>query len=154
METYETLIETLTGVVERANGRRLAAAAERAAGLLKALDKRNHDPDDVDEYIRGYREAFDEGPSARSIAKTTTSLLRYLEKSQGLVPPSHYQSQWMAVGMAAFGLPIGAAIGTALGNMAFVGIGLPLGLAIGLSVGASKDKQADREGRQLDMHAE
>lgn len=58
---------------------------------------------------------------------------------------------WLAAGLATFGLPIGIAFGFLLANMAFLGIGLPIGMTIGMALGASMDKQAEAEGRQLDV---
>lgn len=79
------------------------------------------------------------------------SILKLIEKELKLVPKNYYRNLWMAVGMTAFGLPIGVAISTALGNMAFLAIGLPIGLPIGMAVGSAMDKKALDEGRQLDV---
>ena len=57
-------------------------------------------------------------------------------------PGSWYRMQWLGIGMAVFGVPLGVGIGMALHNMAFIGIGLPIGLVIGIAVGTAKDKQA------------
>lgn len=76
-------------------------------------------------------------------------VLKTLEKELKLVPINHYRNTWLAVGMAAFGLPLGAALGAVLGNMAFLSIGLPIGLAVGLAVGTSLDKKAEENGNQL-----
>lgn len=78
-------------------------------------------------------------------------MIESLERDLKLVPKNYYRNLWVAVGMAAFGLPIGVAFGAAFGNMAFLGIGLPIGLAIGAAVGARMDKKAFEEGRQLDL---
>jgi len=80
-----------------------------------------------------------------------SSTITLLEKEMKLVPKNYYQNQWLALGMAAFGIPLGVAFGTSLGNMAYLGIGLPIGLAIGLAVGSGMDKKAAAEGRQLDL---
>ena len=67
------------------------------------------------------------------------------------MPKKHYRNTWLAVGMAAFGIPLGLAFGATLGNMAFLGIGLPIGMVFGMSVGTNMDKKAFEEGRQLDL---
>ena len=85
------------------------------------------------------------------VRKKQTSITRLLEKELKLVPKNYYRNLWLAVGMAAFGLPIGVAFGAALGNMAFLGIGLPIGMAIGVAVGTGMDKKAFEEGRQIDL---
>lgn len=81
-------------------------------------------------------------------------ILRLLEKKQKLVPANYYRNLWMALGMSAFGLPMGVAIGAALGSMAFLGIGLPIGMAVGLAMGTSMDQKAKAEGRQLQWKGE
>jgi hypothetical protein len=68
-----------------------------------------------------------------------------------VVPKNHYRNQWLALGMATFGIPFGVALGMSLGNMALLGIGLPIGLAVGIAVGSGMDKKAFEEGRQLDV---
>lgn len=87
----------------------------------------------------------------KAICKLQTGILKHLEKEFKIVPKDHYQQQWMALGMASFGITIGAGLGMALGNMAFMGIGLPIGMVIGMAVGSSMDKKAAEEGRQLNF---
>ncbi len=78
-------------------------------------------------------------------------VLSSLEKELKLVTKNHYQNKWMAMGMAAFGIPIGAALGLTLNNMAFLGLGLPIGLAIGIAIGSKMDKAAKTLGNQLNL---
>lgn len=87
------------------------------------------------------------------IKKNQNKILRLLRQEKNLVPKNYYRYQWLAPGMAAFGIPIGAALGAGLGSMAFLGLGLPIGLAIGTTIGSQLDKKANREGRQLDVGA-
>ncbi len=92
------------------------------------------------------------GDELRKIArKKQTRIIKSLEKELKLVPKNYYRNLWLAVGMAVFGIPIGAAFGAGLGNMAFLGIGLPIGLVIGMAVGTGMDKKAFKEGRQIDL---
>lgn len=70
-------------------------------------------------------------------------------KELQLVPKHYYRTLGVAIGMTAFGLPLGIAVAFALQNAAFIGIGLPIGLAMGLGVGKGLDKKAKEEGRQL-----
>lgn len=86
-----------------------------------------------------------------AMLKFSRDSLAFLEKELKLVSKNHYQNQWMALGLASFGIPLGIVFGMSLGNMTFLGIGLPIGLAIGLGIGASMDKKASEEGRQLDI---
>jgi len=87
----------------------------------------------------------------KSIKKIQSRVIKLLEKELKLVPKNYYRNIWTGLGMAAFGIPIGAAFGSSLGNMAFIGIGLPIGLAIGMAFGSGMDKKAFEEGRQLDI---
>jgi hypothetical protein len=87
----------------------------------------------------------------RQIKKTQSRIIKVLEKEHKLVTKNHYRNTWLAVGMAAFGIPLGVAFGASLGNMAFLGIGLPIGMAIGIAVGTGMDKKAFEEGRQIDL---
>jgi len=78
-------------------------------------------------------------------------ILKRIEKDTKLVTKNHYRTTWLAIGMAAFGIPMGVVFGTVLGNMAFLGIGLPIGMAIGIAVGTAMDAKASEEGKQLDI---
>lgn len=92
------------------------------------------------------------GDPLRKIVKDKQSrIIKVLEKDLKLVPQNYYRNIWLAVGMTAFGLPLGVAIGLSLKNMAFIGIGLPIGLPIGILVGTRMDKKAFKERRQLDL---
>jgi len=66
-----------------------------------------------------------------------------------LVAKNHYRNTWLAIRMAAFGIPLGVAFGSSLANIAYIGIGLLFGFVIGIAVGSSKDQNAAKEGRQL-----
>ncbi|MUP16208.1 hypothetical protein DWB61_13590 [Ancylomarina euxinus] len=85
------------------------------------------------------------------LIKKQTKILQLLEKELKLVRKNHYMTLWMSIGMAAFGLPMGAAFGVSLGNMAFIGVGLPLGIALGMAYGTTLDKKACEEGKQLNV---
>lgn len=85
------------------------------------------------------------------IKKKQSRILKLLERELKLVPRNHYRNTWLVIGMAAFGIPLGVAFGTTLGNMGFLGIGIPIGLAIGIAVGTGMDKEAIKQGRQLDL---
>ncbi len=85
------------------------------------------------------------------IKKNQSKIIQQVEKESKIVPKNHYRNTWLAIGMAAFGIPMGIAFGTSMGNMAFIGIGLPIGMAIGIAIGTNKDKKALEEGRQLNF---
>ncbi|UFH32392.1 hypothetical protein LNP04_01410 [Chryseobacterium sp. C-71] len=78
-------------------------------------------------------------------------IIKHLEKEYKIVPKNYYRNLWLAIGMTAFGLPIGTLFGIISGNMGLLAIGLPIGLGIGVAAGTSMDKKALQEGRQLDI---
>lgn len=85
----------------------------------------------------------------RRISKLVAITFRQLEKEMKLVPINYYRNMWTALGMSAFGLPIGVSIGMLTKNMGLLGVGLPFGMAIGLMVGTNLDKKAKEKGLQL-----
>jgi hypothetical protein len=87
----------------------------------------------------------------KQIKKTQSSILKLIEKELKLVTKNHYRNTWLAVGMAAFGLPLGAALGTSLGDIGLLGLGLPIGMVIGMAVGSGMDKKAFKDGKQLNL---
>ncbi|NLY25746.1 MAG: hypothetical protein GX042_12180 [Bacteroidales bacterium] len=123
--------------------------------LLSELRKREL-PDEVVHAINTNIELIDpasgtEEELRKQLRKTQSDILRLIEKELKLVPKNHYRNIWMALGIAAFGVPIGVAFGASLGNMAFMGIGIAMGIPIGLAIGTGLDKKAAEEGRQLDV---
>ncbi len=136
---------------------KLAKASHNLSLLLAAIEQKTITPgheQKINEIITGANNFSGPDPElAKQLRSAQTGILRLLEKDLQLVPKNHFQTQWIGIGMAAFGIPFGVAFGAALGNMAFLGIGLPIGLAIGNAIGMSKDKQALAEGRQLDWIA-
>ncbi|NLA63712.1 MAG: hypothetical protein GX857_10980 [Bacteroidales bacterium] len=87
----------------------------------------------------------------KQIRSSQTSIIKLIEKQLKLVTRNYYRNTWMVLGMAAFGIPLGAAYGSITGNMAFISIGLPIGMVLGMAIGAGMDKKALKEGRQLDI---
>ena len=87
----------------------------------------------------------------KKIRKDQMSILKLVEKECKFVPKNHYRNRWLALGMAAFGIPLGVGFGVSLDNMAFLGIGIPIGLAIGIAIGTAMDAKALENGSQLDV---
>jgi len=90
----------------------------------------------------------------KKVSKAQRNLIHLLEKELKLVVKNHYRNLWLALGMSAFGVPLGVAFGAVLDNMGLLGIGLPIGMAIGMAIGTTMDKKAFEEGRQLDLEIE
>lgn len=87
----------------------------------------------------------------KRVKKKQTEILKLVEKELKLVPRNHYRNLWLALGMSAFGLPLGVALGVSIGNMGLMALGLPVGMAVGVSVGTALDKKALEEKRQLNI---
>ncbi|QRX64770.1 hypothetical protein JS578_05950 [Dysgonomonadaceae bacterium zrk40] len=123
--------------------------------LLSELRKREL-PDKVVQSINTNIDLIDpamepEKAYFKQFRKTQTDILRLIEKELKLVPKNHYRNVWLALGIAAFGVPLGVVFGASLGNMGYLAIGIPFGLSIGLAIGTGLDKKAADEGRQLDV---
>ncbi len=87
----------------------------------------------------------------KRISKAQSQILTLLEKDLKLVTINHYRNTWMAVGLAAFGIPIGLTFSLSIGNMAFFAIWMPVGMLFGMAIGTEMDKKAFEEGRQIDF---
>ena len=123
--------------------------------LLTQLRKRKL-PDEVVQAINTYIDLIDPDPGTeedlrKQLRKMQSDILRLIEKELKLVPKNHYRNVWLALGIAAFGVPLGVVFGASLGNMGYLAIGIPFGLSIGLAIGTGLDKKAADEGRQLDV---
>lgn len=134
---------------------KLIKAIEQFQRLLDELNKKeltDNIVSGINEHINEINSSDKEGKRLASQIKSSQSkIFKFLEKELKIVPKGYYQTTWMAIGMAAFGIPMGVAFGTSLGNMAFIGIGMPIGMVIGMAMGANMDKKAKAEGRQLDF---
>lgn len=134
---------------------KLESAYIQFGKLISELNAREL-PDEValaiNTEIEDINTTTDQGRHLRNhIRQNQTRIIKLVEKELKLVTKNHHRNVWLAIGMAAFGIPLGVAFGTSLGNMGFIGIGLPIGLAIGIGVGTQLDKKAEEEGRQLDL---
>lgn len=87
----------------------------------------------------------------RLMRKVQTKIIQLLEKQLKIVAKNYYRNLWLAIGMTAFGIPLGVGVGASLGNTAYMGLGISLGMVFGIAVGTIMDKKAKKEGRQLDI---
>lgn len=136
---------------------KLAKAAHNLSTLIAAIAKKPISPSHeykVNEIIAGVNNFPGPDPELlKQFKSAQAAIIKLLDQELKLVPQNHYQLQWLVLGMAAFGVPLGIALGFSLGNLGFLGIGLPIGMGIGIAVGTAKDNQAKLEGRQLDWLA-
>ena len=148
-------IKELNNKVISDSNKKLIAAFDQFDRLLSELRKRKLPEDIVAtinrniEKVNGVMES--ERKLRKQIRKSQTDIVRLLEKQLKLVPINYYRNTWLALGMAAFGVPLGVAFGSIIGNMAFIGFGIPVGMMIGMALGARMDKKAVEEERQLDI---
>jgi len=105
----------------------------------------NQDIDDINAFVGSHKDLL------KQLRKKQSGIIKLIEKELKLVTKNHYRNMWLAVGMAAFGIPFGVVFGISLGNMAFLGVGIPIGMGIGIAIGTAMDKKALDEGRQLDL---
>lgn len=105
----------------------------------------------INQQVQLINQNHDEKALKKQVNKSLRQIIKLLEKEHKIVPKGHYRSVWMAVGMSAFGIPIGVAFGAALSNMAFMAMFMPIGMVIGIAIGTQKDTEAAKNGRQLDF---
>jgi len=127
---------------------------QRFQQLIRVLNEKEI-PDDILTSINAEIEKVNQAESqallTSQLAKSYKEILKIAEQQLDLLAKNHHTMKWLAIGMAAFGIPFGAAFGMALDNMAFMGTGIGVGLAIGVAIGAQKDKEVKIAGRQLDV---
>ena len=137
------------------NHKKLIKDYKNLENLLSELETRTiptklkHDFDQLISSINGF--SGSEKALSKLIVKNHLEIIKTLHTELNIVPKNHYQNLWMAIGMSAFGLPLGVIIFALTQNAAFIAIGLPIGLPIGMAIGAEKDKKAKKEGRQLQI---
>lgn len=133
---------------------RIGKRYKQLEALLGELDRRDiKDPflSNLNRTIDSFNANTTNENWKKQVRKAHAAVIKTMSKDSDFRTIHQNRNTWMAVGMAAFGIPLGAAFGAALGNMAFIGIGMPVGMAIGIAVGTAMDKKVKEEGRQLDI---
>lgn len=130
-----------------------AEAYEKLQRLTQSL-KSHRLPEDVIVEINEKMEQLSAATGTRKellflLQKTEKSILDLVRKRSGLIPENYYTYLWMPVGMAGFGLPLGAFVFALTDNPAFIGIGLPLGIGMGGLLGAMLDNKAKKENKVI-----
>ena len=113
-------------------------------------------PDEMVEQINRQIDEIAEFPGStmetlKKLDAFQKDLLLKLKNDFRLLPKNHHRNQWMSLGMASFGIPIGVTFGLMMDNLGLLGIGLPIGMSLGIAVGTSLDQKVKNEGRQLDF---
>jgi hypothetical protein len=137
------------------NDKKLLVNYQNFENLLSELEQKEI-PFEINNFINQEIEAVNSFSGSaielsKRIKKAQSVILKRLEKDLKLVPKNYYRGLWLALGMSAFGIPIGFAIALSMGNMAFLGTGFPIGMGIGVAVGTAMDKKAMNTGKQLDF---
>jgi hypothetical protein len=135
--------------------KRLKAVHMQMVKLIAALEKKEV-PEAIQDEVNvkvANLNAFtgSEKEFARALNQNYNYLVHLLQEKLNWVPKDFYRTQWMALGLSVFGLPLGVAVGIALDNMAFMAAFLPVGMAIGMGLGTGMDKKAAEEGRVLEL---
>lgn len=145
----------LIGLNKRENidqNKKLSSAYTEFGELLSELSKKDLPSKIVDTLNSEIEEINSSTSSEKKLRKliraTQSKSIQLLEKELKLVVKNHYRNVWLAVGMSAFGVPLGVVFGM---NMDLIGLGLPIGMVIGMVIGTRMDKKAFEEGRQLDL---
>lgn len=86
---------------------------------------------------------------SKRLKSAQSKILKVIEKHHKLATENHYRNIWLALGIGAFGVPIGVVIGAITGNMAFIAIGIPIGFGIGIAIGTMIDNNLKNQGKQL-----
>lgn len=94
---------------------------------------------------------LESGDLRKLFRQNQSKIIKQVRDKLKIVTKNYYRNLWMAVGMAAFGIPIGTAFGLGTGNMGMLGIGLPIGMTIGMAIGIAMDNEALKQGRQLNI---
>lgn len=128
--------------------KKLAKALFKMKNLIEALNKKEI-PEEVasiiNEDIRTLNTFSGIDKEVRKLLrKTYSKILKLVEKELKWVPKNHYRNTWLAIGLVAFGIPLGAAFSN-------IGLGIPLGMIFGMVVGSFMDKKAEKEDKQLDI---
>lgn len=151
MNDYNSILTRLSQLQEDAQKKNLKTWLSNNERIIKAVSEKEVPYHDVSELLSALDQILNEELKAGKLRSFYSRFMMFVAKKYAYVPPKHYTNQWMAVGMAAFGLPFGVIFALAIDNLAFMSIGLPLGLPIGLAIGAAKDKKAQEEGKVLNM---
>ncbi len=137
------------------NDKRLHHSWEKIRKLIDELNKKEI-PDAIVTKINTNIDAINsfedsEKRLQKKINQNYAKILKLITKELEIVPLNFYQNQWIAIGMAAFGLPLGVVLFSITQNPVFIAIGLPLGLPVGLAIGRQKDIKAANENKQIQV---
>jgi hypothetical protein len=134
--------------------KRLAKAVLKMQNLIEALNnKKTHGEvaSIINKDIRLLKSFSGTDKEVRkALRRTHSKILKLVEKELKWVPKNHYRNTWLAIGLAAFGIPLGVAFSSA-GNSSNLAIGIPIGMVIGMAIGSLMDKKAEKEDKQLNI---
>ena len=82
----------------------------------------------------------------KSIKKTTSKTLKFIEKRLKLVSKHYYRSVGLVMGML-----FGPIFTLSFDGLGYNGLGMVVGMFVGIVIGAKLDDKAAKEGKQLDV---
>ena len=135
---------------ELSQNKKYVKAYKRMENLITAINKKEI----PDEFISIINEDINtlnsfsgtEKQLIKSIKKTTSKTLKFIEKRLKLVSKHYYRSVGLVMGML-----FGPIFTLSFDGLGYNGLGMVLGMVVGISVGTSLDAKAAKEGRQLDV---
>lgn len=149
MENLRPVIEELEKRREQPQTKGVDRALCGIIKLIKALEEKAIPPSAINEQLKSLNNILNTSFGAGAINNVYRSIVSSIQKEYKLVTPGYYQTLWMSLGMAMFGIPFGTMIFAITGNVIFIAIGIPIGMSIGTFVGMLLDKKAMAEGRAL-----
>ncbi len=139
--------------------RRLIKAYNKMQNLIAAFNKKELPSEIATKLNDDLRLINTFSGSDRALAKTLrksyTRALKIVEDKLKYVTKFHYRNMGIA-----FGLLAGVVLTPIFERLEFMGIGssiglaIPLGMMIGMVIGTNFDRQAEKDGRQLDLVTE
>jgi hypothetical protein len=147
-------LNTFNPKYQETQTKKLEKQIDRFQQLLKAFASREiPEPvlNSINEEVGKVNKAESKSLLTAQLSKSFQNILKIAEKELNLVAKNHYRNTWLAIGMSAFGIPLGLVFSSILNNYGFIGVGLPIGMGIGIAIGSKKDKQALDEDRQLNV---
>lgn len=149
---YQQAIEQLSTKAKSTADVKLTKSCVSLSNLLLAIEEKEVEFSELTEEINRLERLLSGDTKANQLRALYTDITKIMLKEYKYVTPRYYTSLWMVLGMTIFGVPFGVIFGAALDNMAFLSIGMPIGMPIGMAIGAGKDKQAENEGKVLNIN--
>ena len=130
---------------------KLSKSYKKLQDLIDALNKKTI-PDNIvvqinDDVLLASGISGTEKELEKSLKKVYSKIIKLIEEELKLVPKNSYRNKFTGLGIV---------FGVLFGTVFFkdnLGIGIPMGLVFGAALGSFKDKEAAKNGKQLDFES-